>query len=257
MFIGQNHIIHQLDEIIIPAWKAGQNMSILLRGPSGYGKTRLGLMICNVASGGKFELKIPEKGKITINESLRFHFIDEIHTLTEPEFLYPLIDSGAFSFIFATNEDGKVKEPLLNRCVNLVFIEYSQEELRELTRVSLSESGMRFTDSMVDKIIEVGNRNPREITSISKRVSLYVRSHPLILRDDFDEMLKSLFGFEDGMDLLSRVYLQKLKELGGKASLDALSRTTHIDKTTMTSLIEPSLLYRGEILISSKGRSLR
>lgn len=251
MFIGQKHIIAQLD-FIIPVLQGGENLNLFMRGPSGYGKTTLGFKICNMlAPDRRFTFIIPKGGDIELRLDKRVIFIDEIHTLASPEFLYPIMDSGKFVFIIATNEDGNVKEPLMNRCVPLIFTEYSQEELREIVKIPYTTP---VSDDILDKVIDLGGRNPRQISSLSRRLSMYERVYGRI--EDFDSVLENIFGYKDGLDELSRTYLRKLSELGGRASVEALARALHVDQNTIKYIVEPNLLYKNKITISQRGRCL-
>jgi Holliday junction resolvasome RuvABC ATP-dependent DNA helicase subunit len=250
-FIGQKHIMEQLT-FLLPAMAGGENLSLLFRGPSGYGKTTLALKSCNyLCKNFIFDFVIPIEGGIRLDLNNRVHFIDEVHTLDNPETLYPLIDSKKFIFIFATNEDSKIKEPLVNRCINLILMEYSQEELRSIAKESFPTNN----ESMLDKIIDLSSRNPRQIHSIGRRLCLYHRTFKLN-DDNFDEVLERVFGYRDGMDELSRLYLQKLRDLGGRASVELLSKSMHVDTNTLRYMIEPGLLYKKLISVTSKGRSL-
>jgi len=73
---------------------------------------------------------------------------------------------------------------------------------------------------------------------------------------NFDEILANVFQIFDGMDTLSRRYVEILENLGGKASLSLISNILHVDGETLRTNVEPNLLKSGRIQISSKGRKL-
>ena len=72
----------------------------------------------------------------------------------------------------------------------------------------------------------------------------------------FRELVKDIFGIEDGLDVSARRYVETLRELGGRASLDTLATMLHIDKSTIQYFVEPVLLYKRLIKITPKGRIL-
>jgi len=58
------------------------------------------------------------------------------------------------------------------------------------------------------------------------------------------------------LDTLCRKYLEVLEDVGGTASIFLLKSILHIDDNTLKREIEPVLLKKGLIKITSKGRSL-
>ena len=111
-------------------------MNFLMRGPSGWGKTRMSFMICNYLTGGDFDYQLAGDN-FYFNEETRVHFIDEIHLLQTPEVLYPKMDSGKYVILLATNDAALLTEALVNRCTQFNFQPYTLEELREITRINL------------------------------------------------------------------------------------------------------------------------
>ena len=120
-FFGQGHIMKQLDSILPWLYEdTSRSMNILIRGPSGWGKTRMAFMICNYLTGGKFEYCLGDN--LVFNTKQRVHFIDEVHLLKDPEPLYPLMDEGKYVIILATNDVDILKEALSNRCTQMYTV---------------------------------------------------------------------------------------------------------------------------------------
>ena len=232
-----------------------RGMNILLRGPSGWGKTRMAFMICNYLSAGHFEYCLGDK--MTFDKKLRVHFIDEVHLLKEPEVLYPDMDSGKFVIILATNDVDPIKEALSNRCTQFIFEEYSLQDLREIAKPQLQ---YKFPDKFLDTIIDAGANNPRIIKNIISRINILMSFNQTMLEglsmEQFNNFLHDSFGIQDGMDVMCNRYLTTLKTLGGTASIQTLASVLHIDSATVRYYVEPILLYKGKIKITSKGRSL-
>jgi Holliday junction resolvasome RuvABC ATP-dependent DNA helicase subunit len=224
----------------------------MLAAPSGYGKTRMALLMCNyLCRDGKFNYILCDRGEHKFNPQYRVHFYDEVHKLENPEFLYPIMDSRKYVIILATNESGNVLEPLWNRCVPLLFSDYSTEELRYIIRRAFPYN---VDDAFIDAVVEAGSRNPRVILSITHRLCTYVRQRGI--PTDITEVLRNFFGIEDGLDIASRRYITYLQTVGGRASIDTLSSGLHLSKSTLLYQVEPILLYRKLIQITSRGRIL-
>lgn len=254
-FVGQNHITNQLAEYLPHLYHnkdAGMNM--LIRGPSGWGKTRMAFQICNYLTGGDFDFCLADK--FSFNQNRRVHFIDEVHLLPNPEVLYPFLDSEKYIIVLATNDVALLAEALVNRCSQFNFTAYSIEELREIARMSLRTV---MPDSFVDYIIESGGGNPRSIRDLIKRLNIILMRHPLTIETsltDFKGIMQESFGIVDGLDVLCQRYIEALLSLGGTASIQTLSNFLHTDKNTIQFYVEPILLYKNKIKISQKGRSI-
>ena len=254
-FIGQKHIMNQLQDILPHLYESTDGMNILIRGPSGWGKTRMSFMICNYLTAGNFEYCLGDK--LLFNENVRVHFVDEVHLLANPEVLYPKMHSGRFIIVIATNDVAMLPEALANRCVEFIFSEYSNDELREIARIFCLKT---LEDSFVDYIIESGGGNPRVIKNLIARLNIVLNRRPDTLKglslEEFKKLLYQTFGIKDGMDVMCTRYIEALIGLGGTASLQTISSLIHIDQSTIRYYIEPVLLYKNRIKITSKGRSL-
>lgn len=253
-FIGQDHITRQLD-FILPDLRENRakGCAILLRGPSGFGKTTMAHEICRDISGSNYQIFLGE------NHAFRFVkrvvFIDEIHTVANLERFYHVLDESRHVMVFATNKDATLPEAFTNRCYQFVFTDYTQDEL-----VTISRGGSKFyaTDEQHLCIVKAGNENPRVIKSLCKRLGIFFQRNPGIYSTelDFSELILEIFQIKDGMDTLCRRYVQILKELGGTASIDRLCGALHVDSFTLKNDIEPILIRKNIIQISSKGRKL-
>ncbi len=254
-YIGQNHIMRQLRIILPDLYKnTEKGANILLRGPSGYGKTTMALAIANYLSEkDHFEFYLGSWTDFRFNK--RVIFIDEVHAMKSFEVLYPIMDQKSHVFILATNQDGKLPEALVNRCYEFIFDDYSDEELLLMARESANFSA---SDESFLEIIEAGNRNPRIIKSLVDRFSTYFSENPQVKSSttNFREVLETIFSIKDGLDTLSRRYLEVLEDVGGISSLSLLRNILHVDEETLKTKVEPVLLRKSLIRITSKGRSL-
>jgi Holliday junction resolvasome RuvABC ATP-dependent DNA helicase subunit len=255
-FIGQPHIMNQLKDILPHLYENTEvGMNILMRGPSGWGKTRMSFMVCNYLTGGNFDYCLGDK--LMFNDSIRVHFIDEVHLLEHPEVIYPRMDSGRYVIIIATNDVALLPEALSNRCVEFIFDRYSNLELREIAGMNLI---VKIPVEFLDYMIESGGGNPRIIKNLAGRLNIVLTRHPNILAglnlEQFKLLLKETFGIVDGMDIMCNRYIACLVSLGGTAALGTISAYVHIDQNTLKYYVEPILLYKNKIKISSKGRSL-
>jgi Holliday junction resolvasome RuvABC ATP-dependent DNA helicase subunit len=256
-FIGQTHIMHQLQDVLPYLYEDHtKGTNFLLRGPSGWGKTRMSFMMCNYLTGGDFEYCLGDRP--TFNEEKRVHFIDEIHLIEHAEILYPVMDSGKYVIVLATNDVALLPEALSNRCeYQFIFADYTLLEMRYMSRQWLQ---CNIPESHLDYVIESGASNPRIVKGIVSKLNIALIRRPNVLLgltlDQFKDFLKETFGIRDGMDIMCNRYLDTLGTLGGTASIQTISANLHIDANTLRYYVEPILLYKNRIRISSKGRSL-
>ena len=254
-FIGQPHIMTQLADILPYLYETDVGMNMLFRGPSGWGKTRMSFMVCNYLSGGSFEYCLGDN--LVFSDRYRVHFIDEVHLLEHPETIYPKMDSERFIIVLATNDVALLPEALSNRCVDFIFDRYAQPDLRRIAKLYLS---VEVPVEFLDYIIESGGGNPRVIKSLVGRLKIILVRKPGLLDnlnlEEFKLLLADTFGIVDGMDVMCNRYLECLDSLGGTAALATIAAYVHIDQNTLKYYVEPVLMYKNKLRISSKGRSL-
>lgn len=231
-----------------------EGISILLDGPSGYGKTTLALAICEYLAGKNFEYYLYDRKEFLFQK--RVIFIDEVHRMKEPEVLFPIMDSKKHVLILATNHTGGLPEALRNRCREFIFGDYDDEELELMAMESASFS---TTEENYMKMVRASNGNPRILVdNIVDTFGMYFRQNPDVnpMTIDFDDILENVLHISGGIDTHCRRYLEILGTVGGTASLSLLSNILHIDQETLRNQIEPVLIKKGLLTISPKGRKL-
>lgn len=256
-FYGQEKIQRELD-FMLPHILEGNNLNVMFRAPSGYGKTTLGL-ICLYYLDREFKNSayyLPKGDELdnVFNENKRFHFIDEIHILNNPEFLYPLMDSNKYTFFLASNETGILKEPLRNRCVQFIFSNYSEEEMKTIVRDLIRYN---LTDDMILLISNRSRNTPRVAKVICIRLNYIFKSYGVPKNvDELDKVLTEILNIQEGglteQDLNYLDYLRRVN----RASLNTIMSGTRLDRETILTEIEPLLLYQNKIKITSRGREL-
>jgi Holliday junction resolvasome RuvABC ATP-dependent DNA helicase subunit len=254
-FIGQRAIEPELT-VLLNKIKSGENVNILLRAPSGYGKTDLALRLVNINDPKGFDYLIPLSGEIYINPYKRLHIIDEVHLLKDPEIIYPILDSGKHTFILCTNECGILKEPLINRCIQFVFQDYSVDEMQEFVDLFYREYYRVIPGSYINIIAQNSQNNPRICKQICQRLINVFNIYGFPESEDqLNHYIRNILNIHDGLSILQEQYLTVLRNFG-TARLDIIASYLHIDKATIQRDIEPYLLYNNKIRISSRGRTI-
>ena len=244
-FINQQKIIYQLVYLQKEIEK-GANFNILLRAPSGYGKTTLALTFLE----GKDYIMYPV-GERDFFTNKRFHFFDEAHVLKNFEFLYRFMDSKKYTIVLASNLAGSLPEPVINRCINLIFEEYSPHHIEEILKSSLE---ITLKNELINFLSYQCRNNPRVAKMIAKRLSIicnYERVPQTII--ELERYLNRIGIYRYGLNELDLRYLEFLQEVK-ISSLERLQRGTGLDRDTIINEIEPYLVKMGFIRISSRGR---
>lgn len=258
LFFGQEKALYKLDAAARRVIE-GQNLNILLKGKTGQGKTTLADIFLSYISTSKIEEEriiriIPNKDVQFphLFEGKRYIFIDEIHTMTDPEWIYPYLDQHNHTFIACTNESGKLKEPLANRFSEIQLEPYSDQELIGIVNQNLP---YRLDDTLALRIVKVGKRLPRTIIeNICSWIKILSDQPPSSI-EELESILESI-GYSNGLNAQERDYLDFLHRTGGKASLSLLCSGLHLVPETILRDIEPGLVMDQRIAITPKGRIL-
>lgn len=259
-YLGQGRVLRELS-VIANAIKQGENVNILIQAPSGHGKTILAhlfLEYLDKERNNSFKYLPNKTGDITIRREVRFHFVDEVHRLSSPESIYPLLDSEEFSFIFTTNEYDKLKEPLINRCIVLLLEKYSIEVLAWIVKTVLEKRGINLEHSWYTELAHYCRGNPRIAKATATRLAFAFQqlTLPETLEELHQFMLQLLGATKDGLTPQDRNYLEALQMCKGTASLKTLVGITNIPGKAIEDNIEPFLISKGLITITSRGRQL-
>jgi Holliday junction resolvasome RuvABC ATP-dependent DNA helicase subunit len=252
-FIGQSRIMNELSVLLKQLYSSRSGTNILIRGPSGWGKTRMALGICNYLSGRDFYMAV---GSYARNDKW-VQFIDECHLINDPEFMYEVMDMKKYVMIFCTNDASILKEAFVNRCTYSFYMEpYTDEELFEMVGRSLR---IRLLPESIKYLIDSGGGNPRLILGLASRINTLHDGGVIesLSHEDFVNILDKFMGIRYSLSPACTRYLSVLRDIGGTASLDTMASMLRMDKSTIRSEIEPVLLYKNLITISSKGRKIK
>ena len=161
------------------------------------------------------------------------------------------MDSGKFTFLFCTNEAGELKEPLQNRCINFYLQDYTFDEMIEIAKSNMS---LELPESFYRIIADNSNGNPRVCHNICIRLHTLFNYLGIPDEDGLKKMIETILQIKDGLNEPCQRYLEFLHSVGTYASIDLISTATKLDKATIKRDVEPTLVYRKLIQISSKGR---
>lgn len=254
-FVGQKDLKPEI-AVMMEHMKSGANLNLMIRGPSGYGKTHLAKIISSYIANDKYVLYL---GNVNIGFFIgekRVHIFDEIHRLKNVEGLYPIMDSEKFCIFILTNEYDDLKEPLVNRCVIINIQEYNLGDMKEIIQRFFNQKKMPVPDYFSGTIALYARGSPREAKILAKRLEIiFIEKGIPIGLIELEEMLDMLRIYKGGFTELDLKYLDVLKKQK-TASLNTLSRALNVPKYTLLNEIEPFLIKKDLINITSKGRIL-
>lgn len=253
-FINQQRIMSEVSPLIL-AIKTGNHQNLLFQGPAGCGKTTIAKYIANQTM-LDWDIQIPVKGSINYKPfgDYNVHIIDEIHKFREWEMLYPYLDKLEETFIFCTTEYGESPEPFLSRCIRLSFEPYSVKDLSEIVRRYSIGRRFKLNKACCSLIGGAARGSPRLAKQRYDRVKMMLQYYGFNSTSHWVEHVLNQMGiYTFGYTTEDFRYLEYLQNVN-VSSLNNLARALRIDRNTIEKEVEPFLLEKENILITSKGR---
>jgi Holliday junction DNA helicase RuvB len=258
-FIGQDKIVLELSSIYNELKNKKIGVNILLTGFAGCGKTKLAKEFLSLF--GDFGIQFPKntnKFKLFWDgrcEDFRGFFFDEIHLFKNVEELYPILDRKEKIIVLATNILD-LPDALTSRCFILTFEAYSKDEIAKIIYEYSRSKKFPIEMSVADVLASFSRGSPRVAINIFDRALFILKRHYYSYTiKGFCAALKDIGIYEGGFTDLDLKYLSLLKK-HKFMSLDNLSRMLLINKVTISQEIEPFLMDKGLIEITSKGRCI-
>ncbi len=241
-------------------------------------KTReqLASMINDTIEGHNLQPKSLGKvgGLITIKLPAMVIFIDEFHLVSTPlqEALLTVTDSNnrtmiverpqrhrlnaeEVTFILATTMESKITNALLTRCDKIELRRYGRDEVAQI----LQNAHPHINFELCQMIADASRYTPREALQIAVNVNdaIAVAEPDQSIDDVVREVIRSRGSYLNGITQRDVALLRILFEARKPMSLTALVGSLHLNTPSeLTEILEPYLIHRRWIGISSKGREI-
>ena len=295
-FIGQEHVIKQLKEVLAAAKKLGKKHidHILLLGNRGLGKSTIMKLVakelgvdfqfidCTSLMNDVRSQRLFQEFFINIAKADRPVVIalDEIHalpsrlqstllTLLNDRVYSYLTENGTtknisipdFTFIGATTDYDAILSTLKDRCSYLTFElkDYTRDELRRIFKGKLGAMGLNAEGAVVDACINRCRSSIRELEAAVKglKTKAITLDTDTVTLDMAEQYFEARGIDKIGLKDTDRRILHAIaNEAKGFLSEETLAARVYLEPRLLTKEYEPFLMKIGFININSRGRYL-
>jgi Holliday junction resolvasome RuvABC ATP-dependent DNA helicase subunit len=201
-------------------------------------------------------------------------FIDEFHLVSMPlqEALLTVTDTNnrtmlierpqrlrlnasQVTFILATTMESKVTNALLSRCDKIELRRYDRDEVAEIVH----RAHPHIAYELCQMIADASRYTPREALQIAININdaIAVADADQSMESVVREVIRSRGTYLNGITQRDVTLMRVLKDAHKPMSLTSLVGSLHLNTPAeLTEVIEPYLLYRRWIMITSKGREI-
>lgn len=289
-FAGQTESVASLLQHCSGAMAKGQALPhILMSGPSGMGKTELAKCVATemgVTCLGFYSSPQTKRWQLARHLALvqkpgDIVFIDEIHALKDEvqELLYPAIDRHkvpvideekhrvmenewlsipAFTLIVASDQPGKLKNALKQRCVlRYTLGHYTEKEMAVIVSNRAAEVGVLLSPQAAKRIAAASRGVPRRARHILHSLHTVMEDEDVTVTKGMANKHLASIGIDaDNLTSADRLFLTILGTRRSAVSLHDLASQIGLDEESVRNDVEPYLIRRGLVAVASRGRAL-
>jgi Holliday junction resolvasome RuvABC ATP-dependent DNA helicase subunit len=165
------------------------------------------------------------------------------------------LNADQVTFILATTMESRVTNALLTRCDKIELRRYGREEVAEIVQ----RAHTHLSIEMCQMIADASRYTPREALQIAVNVNdaIAVADPDQSMEHVVRDVIRSRGSYLNGITQRDVSLMRMLNEARKPMSLTSLVGSLHLNTPTeLTEVIEPYLLYRRWIMITSKGREI-